>query len=92
LPALQLLSRAGCGLCDEMHAELEALAEELELPPLTVVDVDSDPALQRRFGLKIPVLLLDGKLVCFGKLDETELRSHLREKRTANGEQRTANS
>jgi len=61
-----------------MHAELEALAAELELPPLTVVDVDSDPVLRRRFGLKIPVLLLDGVLVCFGKLDEAELRRHLR--------------
>jgi len=81
LPALQLLSRAGCDLCDEMHAELEALAEELELPPLTVVDVDSDPALQRRFGLKIPVLLLEGKMVCFGKLDEEQLRTHLRASR-----------
>lgn len=78
MPALQLLSRADCSLCDEMHAELAALADELELPPLTVVDVDSDPALRRRFGLKIPVLLLDGVLVCFGKLDEAELRRHLR--------------
>jgi len=78
LSTLQLVSRADCGLCDDMHAELEALAAELELPPLTVVDVDSDPVLRRRFGLKIPVLLLDGVLVCFGKLDEAELRRHLR--------------
>lgn len=61
-----------------MHADLVALADELELPPLTIVDVDSDPALQRRFGLKIPVLLLDGQMVCFGKLDEAELRRYLR--------------
>jgi hypothetical protein len=78
LPVLQLLSRAGCGLCDEMHADLVALADELELPPLAIVDVDSDPTLQRRFGLKIPVLLLHGQVVCFGKLDEAELRRHLR--------------
>jgi len=43
------------------------------LPPLTIIDVDSDPQLQRRYGLKIPVLLLDSALVCSGRLDAPEL-------------------
>ena len=45
---------------------------------MTLVDVDSDPLLQRRYGLKIPVLLLAGTPVCSGALDEQALREALR--------------
>jgi hypothetical protein len=41
-----------------MVAELSALGRRAALPPLEVVDVDSDPDLQRRHGLQVPVLLL----------------------------------
>jgi hypothetical protein len=32
-------------------------------------DVDADPLTRRRFGSKIPVLTVDGSLVCHGQLD-----------------------
>ena len=48
------------------------------LPPLTVQDVDSDPDLQRRYGLKVPVLLLDRVPVCSVRLDAQELLRVLR--------------
>jgi CO dehydrogenase nickel-insertion accessory protein CooC1 len=55
---------------------LHALAE-LErahtLPPVTVVDVDSDAELARQFGLKVPVLLLDGSVICHYTLNSKEL-------------------
>lgn len=38
-----------------------------------VLDVDADAVLQRRHGLKVPVLLLDGEVVCHGRLDAGEL-------------------
>lgn len=72
-----MLSRADCGLCEKMREALEALGESLVLPPLEIVDIDSDPILQRRFLLEIPVLRLDGEVVCFGHLDEEELRRRL---------------
>jgi hypothetical protein len=72
-PALTLLTRAECGLCEEMLSELRALAGTTPLPALTVLDVDCDPQLQRRFGLKIPVLLLDSIPVCTHRLDAAAL-------------------
>ena len=48
------------------------------LPPLEVVDVDGDPDLQRRYGLNVPVLLLDGTVVCRQRLDAPELLRILR--------------
>jgi hypothetical protein len=71
---LTLLTREDCELCDAMQADLQQLSQSLSLPPLQQVDVDSDPQLQRRYGLKVPVLLLDGTLVCYGRLHAGELR------------------
>jgi Glutaredoxin-like domain (DUF836) len=61
-----------------MLAELTALGRSLPLPPLEVLDVDSDPQLRRRHGLEVPVLLLDGTVVCRHRLDRDELMRLLR--------------
>lgn len=62
-PALRLLSRPGCHLCDEMRSVISPLVERLG-GTLETVDVDSDPALAAQWGREIPVLLdADGRLV-----------------------------
>ena len=75
---LTLLSRPGCGLCEEFLEELQRLSTTVPLPSLAVLDVDSDPVLSRRHGLDIPVLLLDGVVVCRHRLDRQELLRLLR--------------
>lgn len=50
---LRLYSRQGCCLCEGLEERLRAL---LPPPSLEVVDVDGDPALQDRYGLRVPVL------------------------------------
>jgi hypothetical protein len=72
------MHREGCDLCDEMVAELQALGRTQALPPIDVVDVDSDPELRRRYGLNVPVLLLDDTVVCRHRLDVQELQRLLR--------------
>ena len=76
---LTLVHRRECALCEEMLAELTALARTMRLPPLETLDVDSDPQLERRYGLDVPVLLLDGSVVCRHRLDRAELGRLLRE-------------
>jgi predicted thioredoxin/glutaredoxin len=61
-----------------MVAELGALGRKIRLPPVSVIDVDADPELVRRYGLNVPVLLLDGTVVCKHRLDVDELRRLLR--------------
>ena len=75
---LTLVSRTDCELCDRFLEELEALRARAPIPPVEVVDVDADALLQRRWGLKVPVLLLDGALVCGPRLDAPELLRLLR--------------
>ena len=77
--ALVLLTRPECGLCEQMRAELAALAARTALPPVRLLDVDSDAQLRRRYGLKIPVLLLAGIPVCSVRLDEAQLLAALAE-------------
>jgi hypothetical protein len=77
-PRLTLVQREGCELCERMAAELAALARRHSLPPLELIDVDSDPVLTRRHGLDVPVLLLDGTVVCRHRLDTGELLRLLR--------------
>lgn len=74
LPAgLVVLSREGCGLCEDMLHGLAELERSQSIPAVTVVDVDSDPELARQYGLKVPVLLLDGSVICHYTLNSKEL-------------------
>jgi hypothetical protein len=75
---LTLVQRRDCPLCEAMLGELVALGRGTALPPVDLVDVDADPLLQRRHGLDVPVLLLDGTVVCRHRLDRLELLRLLR--------------
>ena len=60
--ALTLYSRPGCHLCDEMKAVIQRAARAVEAS-ITVeeIDISTDPELEARYGLEIPVLLVDGR-------------------------------
>jgi Glutaredoxin-like domain (DUF836) len=75
---LTVVQRRDCELCEHMLAELAVLARAIALPPVDVLDVDADPQLLRRYGLDVPVLLLDGSFVCRHRLDVPELKRLLR--------------
>jgi hypothetical protein len=70
---LVVLSREGCGLCEDMLLALAELGRAQSIPAVTVVDVDSDPDLTRQYGLKVPVLLFDGSAICHYTLNSKEL-------------------
>jgi hypothetical protein len=67
-PRFAVYSRENCPLCDEFIAELTCLLAPFR-EPLEVRDVDADPQTRRRYGLKIPLLTVDGSPVCHGRLD-----------------------
>jgi hypothetical protein len=53
--AIDLYMHAGCGLCREAKAELEALGWSI---PITIneIDIRSDPHLERDYFDRIPVI------------------------------------
>jgi glutaredoxin len=68
-----LYTRRGCHLCDEAHRMLK----EHDLQP-ALVDIDTDPALQARFGECVPVLEIDGRIRFRGSVEPVLLRRILR--------------
>ena len=76
IATLTLYGRRYCHLCDEMLAALTPLRDEFGFA-VDVVDVDADPALERRFGILVPVLThLDTEL-CHYHLDARKVRAYL---------------
>jgi len=59
---LTLYSRPGCHLCDEMKAVVQRAARSSAAPVrIDEIDISTDPDLEARYGVEIPVLLIDGR-------------------------------
>ena len=73
-----LLRRQDCGLCEHAAAALSRISHKV---PLVVeqVDIDEDEALQRRYFLEIPVVLVDGVEVARAPIRERALEDLMRE-------------
>ncbi len=78
MPGLTVYGRADCHLCEQMLEALAWLREEPEVEfDVTFVDVDRDPALARRYGLRVPVLAVAGRELCDLELDLPAVRGYL---------------
>jgi hypothetical protein len=77
---LTLLARAYCHLCDDMREALAPLAARAGANVLEL-DIDADPALEAKYGERVPVLLLgdvaDGVELCHYRLDVARVRTAL---------------
>jgi glutaredoxin len=60
VPLVTLYGKPGCHLCDDARAVVERVRAEHPFE-LREVDVSLDPALNREYGERIPVLTLDGE-------------------------------
>ncbi len=73
---LTLYIRRYCHLCDEMLAALASLRGEFGFD-VDAVDVDSDAALEDRFGTLVPVLMHADTELCHYRLDTGKVRAYL---------------
>lgn len=77
--AITLYSRRGCHLCDEVERRIIRVGEEIPIR-LTVVDIQSDPRLEEKYMLTIPVVEVDREeafVSISGIMTEEELRHEL---------------
>jgi glutaredoxin len=73
--ALTIYSRPGCHLCDEMKEVVRRVTTSARAPiAVEEIDISTDPDLEARYGLEIPVLLVDGKKAAKYRISEPELR------------------
>jgi glutaredoxin len=71
-----LYGKAGCHLCEEARAVVEAVRAARPFA-LEEVDVSLDPVLNRRYGERIPVLEVDGEEAFELFVDPGALRERL---------------
>jgi glutaredoxin len=81
---VELLTRAGCSLCEKVYKRLTELAAELDFE-LSATDVDAaaaagNSALRAEFGDRLPVVLLDGREHSYWDVDVPRLRADLAER------------
>ena len=70
--SLVLYSRPGCHLCDEMKAVVRRVATQVPLV-FEEIDISTDAALEARYGVDIPVLLVNGRKAAKHRVNEAEL-------------------
>jgi glutaredoxin len=71
-----VLTRQGCHLCEEAIAQVAAVCVEIG-EAYAVLDVDSDPELQRRYTDQVPVTFVDGAQHDFWRIDPARLKAAL---------------
>ena len=71
-----MYSRAYCHLCQDMLAALEALRGEFSFD-LTVIDIDTVPALAVRYDELVPVLECEGRELCRYFISDGVVRQYL---------------
>lgn len=76
VPVITLYTRVGCHLCEEAEAVLRQLgAGRAEI---RLVDIDTDPQLQARYTVRVPVVQVDGVEIAEYEVDPRVVEAALR--------------
>ena len=75
---LELMTRPGCHLCDDMKQVIHEAARGLDVR-LREIDVSESVDLESRFGSDVPVLLVNGREAFRHRATVEELRLRFRE-------------
>jgi glutaredoxin len=71
------MTRPGCHLCEVAKEALDRVAAQTG-EAWTEVDITDDPALEEEYGIRIPVVLLDGREHGYWRVEEERLVRDLR--------------
>ncbi len=74
---LTLYSKPGCHLCEDLRALLDEVQPEFGFA-LDEINIQEDESLFARYRYDIPVLLVDGREIARGRVDEGTLVDKLR--------------
>jgi len=73
---VRIYSRHGCHLCHVMKDEVAQIQKDLEFT-IEVIYIDKNIELEEKYGEQVPVILIDGEIHDFFKLNETRFRKAL---------------
>lgn len=73
---VSLITREGCHLCPDARQVVREVCEELGVS-WREVDVEANERVRERFADEVPVVIADGQVVGFWRIDPARLRSAL---------------
>ncbi|PPF48069.1 glutaredoxin family protein [Rathayibacter rathayi] len=79
---LTLVGKPGCHLCDDARTVIEQVVADLDdevVVAVSEVSILDDPALYERYVEEIPVVLINGRVHTFWRVDPERLRRALLE-------------
>ncbi len=74
---VEIYSRPGCHLCDEAKEVIERARRRLGFA-VRVINIETDPELEKKYGEQIPVVLLNGVLAFKYRVDEAEFEKKVK--------------
>ena len=77
VPEVLMYARPGCGLCDEAREVIMAVRARTPFE-YREVDLTGDDALELRYGIRIPVVLVDGRELFEISVDAARLEEAVR--------------
>ncbi|MBI3301676.1 MAG: glutaredoxin family protein [Deltaproteobacteria bacterium] len=83
--ALILYTRPDCHLCAEMKEVVARVARDFP-HTFTEIDISGKPELESRFGLEVPVLLVNGRKAFKYRVAARELRDRLKREGQGRGQ------
>jgi glutaredoxin len=76
--ALTLYTRQQCHLCEQAKEAIMELKDEYSFT-IEEFDIDQSDELTEKYGLMIPVLLINGKEAGFGQINKNFVRNRFQE-------------
>jgi glutaredoxin len=72
-------TRKNCSLCVKAKESILELKEDFDFI-LEEIDINESDELTEKYGIMIPVVVIDGEEVGFGIIDKLDIRNRLQEK------------
>ncbi len=74
---VEIYSRPGCHLCDDAKDVIERVRSRVPFE-LSIIDIETDPALEQLYGAEIPVILINGNKAFKYRVDEAQFESKVK--------------
>ena len=74
---IDIYSRPGCHLCDEAKDVIDRVQRRFGFN-VRVIDIETDPDLERAYGQEIPVVFINGNKAFKYRVDEAELEKKVK--------------
>jgi glutaredoxin len=75
--SVEIYSRPGCHLCDVAKESIEKVRAHLAFD-LRVINIETDPELEKAYGQEIPVVFINGQKSFKYRVDEAEFEKKVK--------------